>query len=127
MSKTFAYWTLGAIAALTLGCIVSIARGHDMVMIDGVLQLGFEKSAFYDRGDCSSKPWWFEESEADGTLHKQWDLLGRPTAIHIRFIGNVSSIGRHGHLGQYRREVVAVHILEVSASKGCTHTEGQAR
>jgi hypothetical protein len=119
MPKMFAYLTIGAIVALTLTCIVLIGRGHDMVTIDGVLQTGFEKSAFYDRSDCSGKPWWFEEAGADATLRKQWDSLGRPTAMHVRFVGNVSSIGSYGHLGQYRRKVVAVHILEVSASPRC--------
>jgi hypothetical protein len=127
MSKTFVYLILGAIVALTLGCITLIARGHDMVMIDGVLQHGFEKSDFYDRGDCSRKPWWFDVSEADHTLHEQWDSLGRPRAVRIRFVGNVSSIGRHGHLGHYRREVVAVHVLEVSPSRGCAPIDGQTQ
>lgn len=99
-----------------------VARGHHMILIDGVLQHGFEKSDFYDRSDCSRGPWWFDvtdTTEASAALHKQWVLLGRPAAIHIRYVGNVSSIGRYGHLGHYRREVIPVQILDVSLSSGC--------
>lgn len=123
MPKVLKYWTVGAGATLILAGAILVGRGHRMIVIDGVLQHGFEKSDFYNHGNCSRKPWWFNGAEAGATFntefHKQWDLLGRPNAVHIRFVGNISSIGRYGHLGNYRREVVPVQILEVSSSQGC--------
>jgi hypothetical protein len=119
MSKVLKYWTIGAAATLILVSAILIGRGHKMIVIDGVLEHGFERSDFYNRGDCSRKPWWFNGLKADATFYKQWDSLGRPATLHIRFVGNVSSIGRYGHLGMYLREVVPVQIIEVSSSQGC--------
>ena len=96
MPKVVAYSTLGAMAVLIVAFAALVARGHHMILIDGVLQRGFEKSDFYDRGDCSRGPWWFhltDVTEAGDALHKQWDSLGRPAAIHIRFVGNVWTLG----------------------------------
>jgi hypothetical protein len=123
MPKVLVYRAIGAAATLILVGAVLIGCGHRKITIDGVLQHGFEKSDFYDGGDCSRKPWWFNGAEADAAFNtafrKQWDSLGRPAALHIRFVGNISSIGRYGHLGNYRREVIPVQILEVSSSRGC--------
>jgi hypothetical protein len=127
MPKALGYWTIGATATLMIAGAMLMARGHQMVVLDGVLQHGFEKSDFYDRGNCSRKPWWFDGIDADAAFHKQWESLGRPSALHIKFVGNVSSIGRYGHLGKYWREVVPVQILEVSSSNGCVRSEVPVR
>jgi hypothetical protein len=123
MQRVSKYRAIGSAAVLILVGVMLIGCGHRMVAIDGVFQHGFEKSDFYDRGDCSRKPWWFSRAEADTafntTFQKQWELIGRPAAVHIRFVGNISSIGRYGHLGYYRREVVPVRLLELSLSQGC--------
>jgi hypothetical protein len=123
MPKMSKCQAIGLAAVLIVVGAMLIGCGHRMITIDGVLQHGFEKSDFYNRGDCSHKPWWFNGTEADATFNtafrKQWDSLGRPAALQIWFVGNISSIGRYGHLGNYRREVIPVQLLEVSSSQGC--------
>ena len=42
--------------------------------------------------------------------------LGRPRALRVTFIGDLSRIGRWGHLGGYVREVRAVKLIDVSAT-----------
>ena len=119
-----------SLAALVIVAVILIGRGRHMILIDGVLQTGFEKSDFYVRADCSRKPWWFDRSETEQAsvqqLREKWDSLGRPAAIHIRFVGNVSRLGMYGHLGHYRREVFPVRILEISESKGCISNDARS-
>jgi hypothetical protein len=89
------------IASLLLFAALALwATGGKNQTFDGVLQHGFEKSDFYPRGDCSVSPYWLEaQGEAADELDRRWREIGRPSTLHVRFIGDVSRLGLWGHLG----------------------------
>ena len=92
------------------------AKGSRNRTYQGVLQLGEEKEAFYQGGDCSAWPAWFEIDDRDVAreFRKRWDDLGRPRDLHVKFVGDKSRIGSWGHLGKYVREARPRKLLEVA-------------
>lgn len=118
---------LAAVSVLLLAAFLAIlyARGRRAVALGGVVQWSFEESAFYKDGDCAGRPWWFNEWDASPTLKedlgKRWISLGKPAAIYIKFSGDVSWLGMHGHLGKYPREVLPISIGEVTPARRCPH------
>jgi hypothetical protein len=125
MPNTLGYSMARGMVGLILSCTLLACPGHQPMLIDGILQRGFEKSDFYDRGDCSSAPWWFDLIRAGDPLNKQWSSLGRPAAVRIRFVGTISPIGSYGHLGYYRRQVIPTQILSVTESSGCVEAASE--
>jgi hypothetical protein len=98
-------------------------KGRRDIVLDGTLQWCFEESAFFPNGDCSNKPlWWEWPNNRDSDLDAKWKTLGKPTALRVKLRGNLSSIGLHGHLGAYHREVQPITLLSVSAASRCQWT-----
>ena len=109
-----------AIVVVCLLVIVFLARGRHGVVLEGTLQWGFEESAFFPDGDCSNKPyWWKSPDQHDNDPNARWDALGKPLAVRVKMLGNVSSVGFYGHLGQYRREVQPIKLISVSPGSRC--------
>jgi len=123
MTRRSIYLTVASVFLLAASLSILYARGRRAVALEGIVQWSFEESAFYRDGNCSIRPWWFNESDAGRKfqegLGKRWDLLGKPAAIHIKFTGDVSWLGRHGHLGKYSREVLPISIDEISPASRC--------
>jgi hypothetical protein len=123
MTRRSIYVAVASVILLAASLSILYARGRREVALEGIVQWSFEESAFYKDGDCSIRPWWFNESDAGPILQKglgkRWDSLGKPAAIHIKFSGNVSWLGRYGHLGKYSREVLPISIEEVSRASRC--------
>jgi hypothetical protein len=102
---------------LLLAVLAYWATGAKNRTYDGVLQHGFEKSDFYPRGRCSASPYWLEpQGDAATELSRHWVELGRPSALHVRFVGDKSHLGMWGHLGKYRRKIQPSKILQVEPS-----------
>jgi hypothetical protein len=102
---------------LLLAVLAYWAAGAKNRTYDGVLQHGFEKSDFYPRGNCSASPYWLEpQGEAAIELGRRWIELGRPSALHVRFVGAESHLGMWGHLGKYRPRIRPSKILQVEPS-----------
>ena len=112
------------IIAVTLtACVFALvfwAKGSRDIVLDGTLQRGFEESAFFLDGDCSNKPFWWEwPNQLDTDLDAKWKALGQPSALRVRVRGNLSSLGWHGHLGVYRRQVQPIALISVSSASRC--------
>jgi hypothetical protein len=109
-----------------VGSIVAVcfwAKGERDVMLKGTLQWGFEESAFFPDGDCSSRPFWWEwPNQHDSDLDARWKALGKPAALSVTFRGNLSAFGPHGHLGAYRREVQPIKLISVDSASRCQWT-----
>ncbi len=107
-------------------CVVALVfwwKGRRDILLDGTLQWGFEESAFFPNGNCSSKPFWWEwPNNRDSDLDTKWRALGKPTALRVTLRGNLSSFGLHGHLGAYRREVQPIMLLSVRPASRCQWT-----
>jgi hypothetical protein len=116
--------TIAAVAVAA--CVVAVviwAEGRRDIVLDGTLQWSFEESAFFPDGDCSQKPYWLEWSNnRDSDLDEKWKALGKPAALRVKLRGNLSSIGLHGHLGAYRREVQPITLLAVGPASRCQWT-----
>jgi hypothetical protein len=109
--------------AASIVAVVFWAKGSRDMVLDGTLQRGFEESVFFRDGDCSNKPFWWEwPNQLDSDLDARWKSLGKPTALRVKVRGNLSSIGLHGHLGAYRREVQPVTLISVSSASPCQWT-----
>jgi hypothetical protein len=90
------------------------ARGNDGRTYYGTAEWIGEQSKFYLNGKCSASPWWMS-SEAEGTyeIRKRWEDLGRPAAVKVVFVGDVTKIGRWGQNGKFWREVSPRQVIEV--------------
>ena len=110
--------------AVCLVAVVFWGKGRRDIVLDGTLQWGFEESAFFPDGDCSKKPFWWKgpNNNRDTDLDAKWKALRKPTALHVQLRGSLSSIGMHGHLGAYRREVQPITLLSVSSASRCQWT-----
>ena len=115
-------WILGfgGLFAVVASLIIW-AKGEQNRTYDGTVEWRFEVSAFYRDGNCSASPYWLRpEGEAATELHERWEELGRPGALRVKIIGDLTGIGSWGHLGKYRREIRPRTILEVSGvPHGC--------
>lgn len=112
-----------AIVAASTALLLNWARARTGQMLDGTAQWAFEKSQFFPNAKCSESPWWLDPG-ADGTeeIYKRWEALGKPPAARIIFVGDVSEIGRWGHLGQYWRQVRPRRVIDVLPLKqACQH------
>jgi len=96
------------------------ARGRREIVLDGTLQFSFEESAFFQNGDCSKNPFWWEyPNPLDTDLAAKWEALGKPAALRVTIRGNLSAVGMHGHLGGYLREVQPVTLISVGPTSRC--------
>lgn len=89
----------------------------------GVYMFGMEQSEFRPEGN--GERWW-----VTGNIHDLRKRFARPSRdvsaelsgpVGIVVDGELSAIGQHGHLGQYKRELRVSRVLEVaptSLSKG---------
>jgi len=91
-------------------------RGKHGEEYDGTWERGFERSDFYYGGRCWRLPYWLTPtSELVGRV----DALGNPPAVRVKFVGDTTSIGPHGHLGGYLREIRVLRTIEVKAAQTC--------
>ena len=89
-------------------------------MFEGTLQWGFEKSDFHLNGNCSATPYWYDSSKNPTVnLHDRWVELGKLEAMWVKFRGDLSSLGRYGHLGKYWREIRPATVIEVKPATAC--------
>jgi hypothetical protein len=89
-------------------------------LLEGTLQTGPEQSAFFPDGDCSKKPFWFNwPDQFDDDLNARLRALGKPAALRLKLIGDVSQVGNYGHLGGYPREVQAIRVISVDSATPC--------
>jgi hypothetical protein len=108
--------------------LVFWAKGSRDIVLNGTIQRGFEESAFFLDGDCSNKPFWWEwPNQLDNDLDAKWKALDQPSALRVRVRGNLSSLGRHGHLGVYRRQVQPIALISVSSASRCQWSWAKAR
>ena len=107
---------LGILAVAT----VFWAKGSSNVVMEGTLQRGFEHSDFYSNGHCSKKPfWWQWPNELDSDLNAGWKAIGTADSLHVTVRCNVSSVGMHGHLGGYLREIQPLEIISIGPANRC--------
>ncbi len=96
------------------------AKGSRNIVLEGTFQRGFEQSDFYPNGDCSKKPFWWEwPNELDSDLNARWKTIGTSGALHVKVRCNVSSVGMHGHLGAYLREIQPLEIISMGPAARC--------
>ena len=109
--------TLSVFLVLILGLfIMSRLRGASEGEFHGTLTLAFEDHDF--QPDKSLEHWWLEDNEIfRETIHK--DLSGRKVnwdverpCYRIKLYGRLSSIGRHGHFGMWRRSLTIERMIE---------------
>lgn len=115
--------TLGAMLVITGVCLLSLAfwaGGRREVALQGTYESGFEHSAFFPDGDCSKKPFWFHwPDDDDYDMNARIKALGYPAALRVKLIGNVSRLGKYGHLSAYPREVWSIKIISVDPAPPC--------
>ena len=123
--------TVGALVVLYLLPIASLPEwmivgfhfrwpSRHELLLQGTLQTGPEQSAFFPDGDCSKKPVWFNwPDQLDDGLKARLQALGKPAALRLKLIGNISSVGKYGHLGGYPREVWSTRIISVDPTPPC--------
>jgi hypothetical protein len=92
------------------------ARGKHNKEFEGTWEVGFEQSNFYDGGGCWHTPYWLE---ATPELYSRFAALGNPRAIKVKFVGDTTSIGGYGHLGQYLRLIRVVRVIDVESAQPC--------
>lgn len=99
------------------------ARGTHNKEYEGTWEFGFGWSDFYPNGGCWRPPYWLEPtSELSGPSGKL-DRLGNPSAVRVKFIGDATWVGPHGHLGGYMREIRVVRLIDVQAAQPCRKVE----
>ena len=90
--------------------------------IIGFVSLGILAVAivFWANGDCSKHPLWWEShnERLDEDLDASWEKIGSK-ALHVKVRCRVSSVGMHGHLGGYFREIQPLEIVSVGPARGC--------
>jgi hypothetical protein len=92
------------------------ARGKHNREFQGTWEVDFEQSNFYDGGGCWHTPYWLE---ATPELYSRLATLGNPRAVKVKFVGDTSSIGGYGHLGQYLRLIRVVRVIDVESAQPC--------
>jgi hypothetical protein len=93
---------------------------RDAPLLEGTLQTGPEQSAFFQDGDCSKKPFWFNwPDQLDECLNARLRALGKSAALRLKLIGNLSPVGNYGHLGGYPREVQAKRVISADPATPC--------
>lgn len=108
---------LFVVCAVAVCAILSFEfRGKHHKEYEGTWEGGIERSDFYDRGGCWHLPYWLEPTPE---LSSRFAALGYPRAIKLKFVGDTTSIGSYGHLGQYLREIRVVRVIGVEAAQPC--------
>jgi|ERR1051325_5472547 hypothetical protein len=113
--------TLFAVLAIAGVCLLFLAwwaGGRRAVLLDGTYESGFETSAFFPDGDCSKKPFWFQWPD-NYDMSARIRALKYPSAVRVKLIGNVSRLGKYGHLHGYPREVWPIKIISVDPAPPC--------
>ena len=115
--------TLIALLSIAVVCFSFLAfwaAGRREISLEGTFQGGYETSAFFPDGDCSRRPFWFNwPDEHVYDVDARIKALGYPNALRLKFIGKVSELGAHGHLGSYPREVWPIKVISVDAAPPC--------
>lgn len=115
--------TLIALLSIAVVCFSFLAfwaAGRRAVSLEGTYEGGFETSSFFPGGDCSRRPFSFNWPDEDVyDMNARIKALGYPEALHVQLIGNLSWLGRYGHLGSYRREVWPIKVISVDAAPAC--------
>jgi hypothetical protein len=101
------------IAGLIVIFLILWVPGRKPAELEGVLEVSFERAAFYPNGSCWRKPYWLHLSTSDLTEHDQQLLIAARSknggifsgAYQVKLIGELSHVGVWGHLGKYFREV----------------------
>lgn len=106
------------VACVVAACAILFleARGKHNKEFEGVWEVGFEQSDFYEGGGCWHTPYWLE---ATPELYSRFAALGNPRAVKVKFVGDTTSIGGYGHLGQYLRLIRVVRVIDVEAAQPC--------
>lgn len=107
------------LAALGAGCSTSPASqsGVQLEQYSGLYRQGFEQSDFYP--DDGGGPWWLAY---DGDFWSRIEAFGEGAGrgnhvlVRIAVTGQLSAIGRHGHLGVYERELNVERLLKVEVA-----------
>ena len=86
---------------------------------EGTWEFGFERSDFYAGSGCWRPPYWLEPTSELSGLSGKLELLGNPSAVRIKFIGDTSWVGPYGHLGRYMREIRVVRLIDIQAARPC--------
>ena len=109
--------SLVVISALCIAAfLVYGARGSSNQQFEGTWERGFESSNFYSRSDCWRLPYWLKPTQE---LETALSPSANRGAIKIKFIGEASSIGAHGHLGKYLREIRVTRVIQVEPATPC--------
>jgi len=108
---------------LFVACVVAVcailffeARGKHNKEYEGTWEVGFEQSDFYNGGGCWHTPYWLE---ATPELYSKFAALGDARAVKVKFVGDTTSIGGYGHLGQYLRLIRVLRIINVEVAQPC--------
>jgi hypothetical protein len=106
------------VACGVVACAILLfeARGKHNEEYQGTWEVGFEQSNFYDHGGCWRTPYWLEPTPE---LSSRFAALGNPRAVKVKFVGDTTSIGEYGHLGQYLRSIRVVRVIDVEAAQPC--------
>jgi hypothetical protein len=105
---------LVACAAAVCVILVFQARGRHNREYDGTWEVVFDRSDFHYGCACWHLPYLLEPT---AELSSRLDALGNPPAVKLKFIGDTTSIGSYGHLGQYLREIRVVRIIDVQKAQ----------
>ena len=107
------------LATLAAGCS-NLTAGQDDAKLErysGLFRQGFEQSDFYP--DDGGGPWWLSY---DGDFWTRIEPFnegagrGNHVLVRIEVAGELSPVGRHGHLGAYQRELTVERLLSVEAA-----------
>jgi hypothetical protein len=121
MSYKAKFILLLVVVLIGFGFFLNWARGRAGRTYDGTAQWPGDRSEFFAAGKCSASPWWLEtNSGATYEIRRRWEALGRPAAVRVIFVGDVTSLGRYGSNGKYWREVRPQTVIDVLAlTAGC--------
>jgi hypothetical protein len=98
----------GGLLTILLGAGCKENPGADHVW-EGLYSSGFEVSAFSPCG--SDESWWVE----GGDIANRYQTLGVEPyeRVYVRLKGEVSDVGKFGHLGVYERAFTVTKVLEI--------------
>lgn len=106
----------GLAVVLLAGC-QNAPGGEDETSYSGLYRQGFEQSDFYP--DSRDGPWWFAwEGDVWEQIEPFMTGEGRGVSAVVRMTvaGQLSDEGRYGHLGAYKRELIATRIISIEPS-----------
>jgi hypothetical protein len=115
MSDTSKRIILVTIGIIAFAFLLNWSRGRDGGSYDGTAEWRADRSEFYLQGSCSSSPWWLD-TQAEGTyeIQKRWEALGKPAAVRVVFVGDLTMLGRFGNDGKYWRAIRPRAVIDVT-------------